>query len=507
MLAVLITLTPGRRNEFIDCQKPKVQIAVLPIMDVKTHWNSTLELFEHAYQLREFAPKWLKNPKYSDYRPLFTTQDEWTMVKYVREVVQPFRYRTLWMSKRHTVTLHHVITVYNDMFDHMDGVMRALAKKKTSWKEDLFFAVKFVRQKLSKYYTEVTLITGMLLISAHIIDPFQKLGSFRKWDKGMDINPKDETSYSTQYQDAFLKYVENEYCTKHRRLPVTKSENIPNNNLSFSAMASRSGQSSYDSYDLSGDDEEYLMPYNVAETTPGRSDRAARSLTAARLYLTSPLEIPQNWGQINPNLNDYHSDPMEISRTFWLPDITDWWRQHEEMHSKYADLSNVACDIFSIIPHGVGVEASFSLWRDEIGWRQSKTTGVTFREKVIVRQFARANNGLLAGDDPVLDSNSTDNNIEMKREAEEKKLHRMAKVHDFLEKWQGSQNLPAAQKESRAQNKQMTAVGYISDTEEKVKASWSNFQHDGAAAFKLSENHLCHQLCLQRTSLEDKCKY
>jgi hypothetical protein len=33
----------------------------------------------------------------------------------------------------------------------------------------------------------------------------------------------------------------------------------------------------------------------------------------------------------------------------------------------------------------------------------------------------------------------------------------------------------------------MTAVGYISDTEESVKASWSLFQHDGAAAFKLSE--------------------
>jgi hypothetical protein len=33
----------------------------------------------------------------------------------------------------------------------------------------------------------------------------------------------------------------------------------------------------------------------------------------------------------------------------------------------------------------------------------------------------------------------------------------------------------------------MTAVGYSSDTEEIVKASWSLFHHDGAAAFKLSE--------------------
>jgi hypothetical protein len=84
------------------------------------------------------------------------------------------------MSKRHTVTPHHVITVYNVMFDYMDGVMRALAKKKTQWKEDLYFAVKVARQKLSKYYAKVTLKTGLLLISAQILDLFRKLRSFRK---------------------------------------------------------------------------------------------------------------------------------------------------------------------------------------------------------------------------------------------------------------------------------------------------------------------------------------
>jgi len=33
----------------------------------------------------------------------------------------------------------------------------------------------------------------------------------------------------------------------------------------------------------------------------------------------------------------------------------------------------------------------------------------------------------------------------------------------------------------------MTAIGYISDSEDIGKASWSNFQHDGAGAFKLLE--------------------
>jgi len=82
---------------------------------------------------------------------------------------------------------------------------------------------------------------------------------------------------------------------------------------------------------------------------------------------------------------------------------------------------------------------------------------------------------------------NTENDTEMMKEAEKRKLHRMAKVQNVLEMWQGSQNLRATQKESRAENKEMTAVGYISDTEEIVKASWSLSQHDGAAAFRFSE--------------------
>jgi len=66
-------------------------------------------------------------------------------------------------------------------------------------------------------------------------------------------------------------------------------------------------------------------------------------------------------------------------------------------------------------------------------------------------------------------------------------LHRMANVHNFLEMWQCSQNLHATQKESRAHNMQMTVIGYILDTEEIVRASWSLFQHDGVPAIKLSE--------------------
>jgi len=103
----------------------------------------------------------------------------------------------------------------------------------------------------------------------------------------MDINPADETFYTTQYQHAFLKYVENKYCDKYWRVTVIEPESVLSSNLVSFSMASGSGKSSFDPYDLSSDDEEYLTPNNVAETTPRRSNCTARLLTAARLYLNS----------------------------------------------------------------------------------------------------------------------------------------------------------------------------------------------------------------------------
>jgi hypothetical protein len=125
-------------------------------------------------------------------------------------------------------------------------------------------------------------------------------------------------------------------------------------------------ESSIDPYDLCSDDDTYLTNNNVAEMTPRRSDRAARLLLAAMLYLNSPPEAPKNCGQVNSKCNDYHFHPVEISSTFWLSDITNWRHQQDETHSKYTDLSNVAHNIDSIKPHGVGVEARCSLGEENI---------------------------------------------------------------------------------------------------------------------------------------------
>ena len=134
--------------------------------------------------------------KYTEYQPVFTTRNKWTIGKYVMEVLRRFRYWTLWISNSHSVTLHHIITVFHDIFDHMAIVMRSVNKKITQLKEDRFFTVKLARQKLWKYCTDETPTTGSNLSSAPLLDPFRKLRSCIKWYEGLDSNPEDQTSYT-----------------------------------------------------------------------------------------------------------------------------------------------------------------------------------------------------------------------------------------------------------------------------------------------------------------------
>jgi len=118
----------------------------------------------------------------------------------------------------------------------------------------------------------------------------------------MDVNPEDETSYSTEYRNVILKYVENKYCAKHRGMPIIIPEKVAGSNIVPSAKASRFGESFYDPHDLSSDDEEDLTPKRMVETTPWWRDRAARFLSTARLYLNSPHEAQRTGGKLIPIL-------------------------------------------------------------------------------------------------------------------------------------------------------------------------------------------------------------
>jgi len=115
---------------------------------------------------------------------------------------------------------------------------------------------------------------------------------------------------------------------------IMYTQNNPSDNLFRSSAASASGQCSTDLYELSSKNEEYVMPRQVTEMTPGECTRAVCVLTAPMLNLTLPHELQKHWGHVNQNQNQVHSHPIAITNACWIPDITDWWHQKEETQSK-----------------------------------------------------------------------------------------------------------------------------------------------------------------------------
>jgi hypothetical protein len=75
----------------------------------------------------------------------------------------------------------------------------------------------------------------------------------------------------------------------------------------------------------------------------------------------------------------------------------------------------------------------------------------------------------------------------MQPEKKQTMLGTLPEVYDFLHIWHRRGNLQYTKRELFGQTKEMTAIGYISDTEEVVKVPWSIFQTDSAAALNVSQ--------------------
>jgi hypothetical protein len=134
-------------------------------------------------------------------------------------------------------------------------------------------------------------------------------------------------------------------------------------------------------------------------------------------------------------------------------------------------------------------------------------TSETLRKTVIVRQFGEGNNWILAGVDPELDARNIQNASEMKNEAEQLTLHRMATVHNFLDMWRGSQSnvLP------RRNITLKTSRSQPWDTCQTRKRLLKHPDHSLTIMVHLNLNFqndlFCHHLCLQWTTVEDVLKY
>ena len=76
----------------------------------------------------------------------------------------------------------------------------------------MYKALQEAHKVLNKYYTKVNPETGTNALLATMLDPYQRLTHFKKWDKelGQDYE-QNKDSYSQQYRNLFLSYFEEHY--------------------------------------------------------------------------------------------------------------------------------------------------------------------------------------------------------------------------------------------------------------------------------------------------------
>lgn len=110
-------------------------------------------------------------------------QEEWRQVEYLLLVTKPFFDFTSVLPKTRDVTVHHVFSIYNRLFNHLDDAEKKLKLKAVPWKKRMLQALRSAKRKLSKYYTETDNESyGIVYAIATILCPSKKLRYFDNAD-------------------------------------------------------------------------------------------------------------------------------------------------------------------------------------------------------------------------------------------------------------------------------------------------------------------------------------
>jgi len=178
------------------------------LQDVRTRWNSTIMMLQHAIRLRFAIRDWIK--KNSRYTHLYSTNEEWNQVEYIITVLASFYYYTAWVSTTVAVTLLFAFIIYNDLFNHLDITKERLEKKNQNWKKELAKKIDSAVKVLSKYYSAISEDSKELLyILALILHSSYKLKVFTKKEWQKEYN--DDTDYWKKYEKLFFRFYKNHY--------------------------------------------------------------------------------------------------------------------------------------------------------------------------------------------------------------------------------------------------------------------------------------------------------
>jgi hypothetical protein len=123
-------------------------------------------------------------------------------VEYLLLLTKPFFDFTNVLSKTRDVTIQHIFSIYNKLFNHLDRAKERLERKSVPWKRSILTAIQAANAKLRKYYTETdNQPYGSVYAIATILTPSKKLRYFDNADwRGHDDHGR-PVDFMKHYRD------------------------------------------------------------------------------------------------------------------------------------------------------------------------------------------------------------------------------------------------------------------------------------------------------------------
>jgi hypothetical protein len=137
-------------------------------------------MLNRARKLQPVFDQYCRTHSYTQFE---LDQEDWRQVEYLLLLTKPFFDFTNVLSKTRDVTVHHVFSIYNRLFNHLDDAESKLKRKAVPWKKRMLQALGAAKRKLSKYYTATdTASYGKIYAIATILYPSKKLRYFDSAD-------------------------------------------------------------------------------------------------------------------------------------------------------------------------------------------------------------------------------------------------------------------------------------------------------------------------------------
>lgn len=175
---MFINASPQHQEAFLALQTKEPRL--IPIQDVRTRWNSTFLMLSRARKLQSVFDQYCTTHQYVQFK---LDQEEWRQVEYLLLITKPFFDFTNVLSKTRDATVHHVFSIYNSLFSHLENAEKKLKCKAIPWKKRMLQALRAAKAKLSKYYSATDNEPyGIIYAIATILYPSKKLRYFDNAD-------------------------------------------------------------------------------------------------------------------------------------------------------------------------------------------------------------------------------------------------------------------------------------------------------------------------------------